>query len=218
MLSAGWGLAFQIRGGVEGCGRGWGDPLWTLCGPDPNTSLAEASFLRPFEASVVDGCLKCSHCELCIQRVGGRNFQKTDDRWVYPAQPSFSWRPQEEGSHGTACVLRHHTHSAWPTAIKTWQLTLQKALWTLPWPWPSQRWVHSYGTVRQERHPLWPTWPLILAWWWRGPRRSLQGVAGGSPGFWSLIRAPGLGAVRGGWGRMVCIQGALEEPGCDSGT
>lgn len=83
---------------------------WTLCGPDPNTSLAEASFLRPFEASVIDGYLKCSRCELCIQGVGGRNFQKTDDRWVCLAQPSFSWRPQEKGSHGTACVLRHHTH------------------------------------------------------------------------------------------------------------
>ena len=83
---------------------------WTLCGMDPDTSLAEASFLRPFEASVVDGYLKCSHCELCIWGVGGRNFQKTDDRWVLPAQPSSSWRPQEEGSHSTGCVLRPQTH------------------------------------------------------------------------------------------------------------
>lgn len=50
---------------------------WTLCGPDPDTSLAEASFLKPFEASVVDGYLKCSRCELCIRGLGvGEEFSK----------------------------------------------------------------------------------------------------------------------------------------------
>lgn len=50
---------------------------WTLCGPDPDTSLAEASFLKPFEASAVDGYLKCSRCELCIRGLGvGEEFSK----------------------------------------------------------------------------------------------------------------------------------------------
>ena len=143
---------------------------------------------------MVDGYLKCSHCELRTWGVGGRNFQKTDDRWVLPAQPSSSWRPQEEGSHSTGCVLRPQTHCSKDVAANPAGGTLDHSLSTACPEMSPQ----ALGPQGRKDNPLWPTWPLTLAWGEAvpgGPFRELQlGALGSGPSSVHLD----LGAVRGG--------------------
>lgn len=77
---------------------------------------------------MVDGYLKCSHCELRTWGVGGGGIfkrQMTDGCSQHsPAPPGD---PKKKGHIAQAVFsdLR-------PTALKTWQLTLQEALWTTP--------------------------------------------------------------------------------------